>query len=263
MTKYSPKELKLFKILDLIGLVFVAIATLNNFFDGVDHEPFTSSILYPFTNYLVPLANTICLISTILYLLIPTQIWFIFFLFILETVNLMLTGFQSIGIIIYVNAFAFFCASGNAKTYFKQKAIIAGLFLFILMIPTYFTNGIYDFLYYNVFAAFLTSCFAILYFMLQDKLKYLFADINVPDLKPEIELPPTGSVLSLKSLGLTKRQIACINYTLNTSYNYKKIADELITSESTVKKDMQDLYKLFGVKNREMLRLLLVQYNID
>ena len=44
--------------------------------------------------------------------------------------------------------------------------------------------------------------------------------------------------------------------------NYKKIAEELITSESTVKKNMQDLYKLFGVKNREMLRLLLIQYTI-
>ena len=97
---------------------------------------------------------------------------------------------------------------------------------------------------------------------LVDKLSFLLGDYKVPDLSPSINLPEKGTELDLKSLGLTDRQIACIEYTITTSYNYKQIADKLITSESTVKKDMQDMYKFFGVKNREMLRILLLQYTI-
>ena len=73
----------------------------------------------------------------------------------------------------------------------------------------------------------------------------------------EIQGDKRFSVDDLKEMGLSERQISCIHYTLSTNFNFKKIAEELITSESTIKKEMHYLYKLFGVKNRELLRLLL------
>lgn len=262
MRKRTSKELNLFKILDLFGMLFVTIATINNFLDGVDHEPFTRSLLYPFTNFLVPGLNIFTLVSTIIYLFIPHHTWIIFWLFFIESVQMILTGFENVGIVMYINFFAVLCASGNARKHFKLKFAFFMVLLFLLLLPIIWTMDLFDFFYYVGFSCFLVGCFVILYFMLKDQLSFLFTDINVPDLVPQAILPEKGSILNLKSLGLTERQIACINYTLNSSYNYKKIAEILITSESTVKKDMQDLYKFFGVKNREMLRLLLVQYTI-
>ena len=249
MSEYSKKELKPYKILDVLGMIFAAIATFNNFYQGVDHYPFTESIFYPYTNFLVPGINIFTLIATVVYL------------YLLETVNLMFTGFPVVGITMYINFFAFFCAGGHAKTHFKAKFLAAGLCL-VSMIAVKYHASVTDMFFYLAFAAFETGCYFLLYFMLQEQLGFLFANVDVPGLAPEIELPPKGSVLNLKEAGLSERQISCINYTLNTNYNYKKIAEELITSESTIKKEMQCLYKRFGVKNRELLRLLLVQYTI-
>ncbi len=40
---YTKKELKPYKILDILGMIFAAIGTFNNFYQGVDHPPFTES----------------------------------------------------------------------------------------------------------------------------------------------------------------------------------------------------------------------------
>ncbi len=262
MIPRSKKDLKPYMILDVLGMVFAAVAAFNNFALGVDHSPFTESILYPYTNFLVPAANIFTFVATIVYLFMPQQLWIIFFLYMLETVNLMLTGFFKIGITLYVNFFAFFCAAGFARHHFKKKAAIAGTILVLMIFANYKSTTILDLIFYTVFAGFEMGCYILLYFLLQEKLNFLFTDVEVPGIKPAIKLPETGSTLDLHELGLTERQIECIKFTLNTDYSFKKIAEELITSESTVKKDMQDLYKFFGVKNRELLRLLLLQYTL-
>jgi len=43
--------------------------------------------------------------------------------------------------------------------------------------------------------------------------------------------------------------------------SYKSIADRLAISISVIKKEMLEIYHFFGVKNREMLYILLSQYN--
>ena len=78
---YTKKELKPYKILDILGMIFAAIGTFNNFYQGVDHPPFTESFFYPYTNILVPAVNIFTLVATIVYLFIPNQVWFLFFLY--------------------------------------------------------------------------------------------------------------------------------------------------------------------------------------
>jgi len=120
-----------------------------------------------------------------------------------------------------------------------------------------------DFFFACGISIFAGATYVTIYTLLSSQLSFLTKDITVPDCRPEIALPKKGDILVLDKLGLTRRQIACIRYTLDSSWNYKKIAGILCTSESTVKKEMQELYRLFGVKNRELLRLLLVQYKIQ
>ncbi len=271
MQKLSEKQLKLFRIIVVFGLFFMCIATINNFVDGIDHEPFTNSLLYPYTNFLIPATNITTIVLCVLYLFIPQQVWIVFLLFFIQTAHLMTTGFETVGIMLYVNCLAVAFCSGYAQKHFLLKTIFSIsyiTFFLLLLIPVKglkgnWTGGLCDFAFYTGHFIFSLSCYIILYKTLSDKLSFLLGDYKIPQHNPSLDLPAPGSQLNLKELGLTDRQIACIRYTIETSYNYKQIAEALITSESTVKKDMQDLYKLFGVKNREMLRILLVQYTIS
>ena len=47
-----------------------------------------------------------------------------------------------------------------------------------------------------------------------------------------------------------------------TKLSYKEIADKYMVSISTVKKDMTDIFSIFGVQNKNELTLLLSQYKL-
>lgn len=270
MFDLTEKQIKMFKFLDFCGLIFICIGVMNNFIEGVDHPPFTYSLLYPYTNFLVPATNITAGILTLLYLFFPKNLWLIFIAFFMQTLNLISTGFEVIGILLYINSLAFAFAAGLAQKHFIKKTVISFLILFLLIGTLFFEYGLKDgwiigfttWIYHLAMATFFIACYVSLYNLLSDKLSFLLGDYYIQTINSKITLPEKGQTLNLESLGLSSRQIACINYTINTSYSYKQIAEKLTTSESTIKKDMQDLFKLFGVKNREMFRLLLMQYNI-
>lgn len=262
MKQSTNKKTKLFRILAFFGLGFLLTGTINNFIIGVNHIPFTKSILYPHTNYLVPIINVSCTFFTIIFILCPTKIWLILFVLLVEATHLILTGYHYIGVFLYINSLILFFCFGYAQKKFKLKSIISISILFFLLFTLIPSYGLGEFFFSIGLTFFSLACYVIIYKLLSDKLSFLLGDYYIPDYAPLLDLPEKGSTLDLHKLNLTERQIACIHYTIDSTYNYKKIAEELITSESTVKKNMQDLYKLFGVKNREMLRLLLIQYTI-
>jgi len=262
MNKTVTNRKTLIRILALFGFLFSVIATTNNFVQGIDHEPFTKSFLYPYTNYFVPFVNIFCGIMALIVLIFPMLNWIIIFVLFLSATHLIFTGFYIIGIWLYINGLVFLVCFGYFQKHFLRKAILSQIYIFLILLTLIKNEGLSEFLFILVMTAFFEASYVVIYKTLSDKLNFLLGDYNFSEIKPMINLPEKGEVLELKKLGLTERQIACINYTINTTYNYKQIAEELITSESTVKKNMQDLYKIFGVKNREMLRLLLIQYTI-
>ena len=62
--------------------------------------------------------------------------------------------------------------------------------------------------------------------------------------------------------GLTKRQINFLKDYMYTKLSYKEIAEKYVVSISTVKKDMTDIFSIFGVQNKNELTLLLSQYKL-
>ena len=128
-----------------------------------------------------------------------------------------------------------------AQKKFKLKSIISISILFFLLFTLIPSYGLGEFFFSIGLTFFSLACYVIIYKLLSDKLSFLLGDYYIPDYAPLLDLPEKGSTLDLHKLNLTERQIACIHYTIDSTYNYKKIAEELITSESTVKKNMQDL----------------------
>lgn len=79
---------------------------------------------------------------------------------------------------------------------------------------------------------------------------------------PKIELPPKGSALHLLDCGVSERQKFFIKGMVNGRKTYEELAAEYHVSTSVVKKDMAAACRLFGVTNKESLRILLLQYKI-
>ena len=153
----------------------------------------------------------------------------------MQTLNLISTGFEVIGILLYINSLAFAFAAGLAQKHFIKKTVISLLILFLLIGTLFFEYGLKDgwiigfttWIYHLAMAAFFIACYVSLYYLLSDKLSFLLGDYYIQTINSKITLPEKGQTLNLESLGLSSRQIACINYTINTSYSYKQIAEKL------------------------------------
>ena len=100
-----------------------------------------------------------------------------------------------------------------------------------------------------------------LYKKLESKLSFLLPVAEV--VAPEIPLPAKGSALCLSDFGISERQKFFIQGTVNGGKTYEELAIEYHVSTSVVKKDMAAACRLFGVANKEDLRILLLQYKIE
>lgn len=262
MAKEVKKHVNLFRILAICGFVALSIGTYQNITMGCNPNKEAGHFLYPFFAEITPYVNGLCALVSLAFCFIPTYTTILAAIMLIQAVQDVLTGFYILGTFIYAFCLVIMFCLGYGRGHFKQKVAIALLIWLVVittLIPKY---GLSQFFFAFGISIFAGASYVSIYRILSDQLSYLVYDVAVPDCRPEIALPEKGSTLDLHKLNLTERQITCIHYTLDSTWNYKKIANVLCTSESTVKKDMQDLYRLFGVKNRELLRLLLIQYKI-
>ena len=63
--------------------------------------------------------------------------------------------------------------------------------------------------------------------------------------------------------GIFERQKKFLLLVMNENLTYEKIANDCIVSLSIVKMEMAQVCKIFGVKNKEALKILLLQYKIE
>lgn len=256
MQKFTNMGLR---ILAICGTIALAIATVLNIIIGTH---FVGSLLYPYTETITPLLNGFCTVLGFISIFRPNNKYIFPTILVIEAVYNVICGFEVLGIFLYSFCMLLLFSRGYFRTHTKIKLLCISI-LWLLVLTTLFSFCWNDFVFAVGVSLFAAASYFALYSILYDQLNFLLSNVTMPSDKTGIALPQKGSVLNLKILNLTKRQTACIHYTMNTDKSYKKIADELFISESAIKKDMQDLFHLFGVKNREMLRLLLLQYKIE
>ena len=73
---------------------------------------------------------------------------------------------------------------------------------------------------------------------------------------------PIGSIFSLKTLNITKRQTKILYYYLTTNMSYVDIGNIIYISDSLVKKEMKEIRKKLGVETSEEIKEALKLYSI-
>lgn len=71
-----------------------------------------------------------------------------------------------------------------------------------------------------------------------------------------------GSILDLSNFNLSERQTKCLVECVCNSLSYKQIAEKIFISESVIKKEMQNIFEIFDVENKEQLKILLAPYKL-
>ncbi len=262
MGRIYTRQEKLMRIIAGFGFFFGILALINNYVSGLDDFPLTQSPVFPDAVFIVPATHAFSMLLALIVFIFPSKIKLLLSGFVIESVHQVITGFQHTGIFFYASFIVLAFVLGYLKTYFWTKLIGIIVFWMMLLSTLIFFYGFTEFLFMFGLSAFLGAVYYVFYQIVKNQVSFLVCDINPVEISGEFTLPEKGGVLKLENFPLTERQIACIKYTMESDYGYRQIASELITSESTIKKEMQELYRLFGVKNREMLRLLLIQYKI-
>ncbi|WP_314847935.1 hypothetical protein [Treponema lecithinolyticum] len=169
-------------------------------------------------------------------------------------------GFVGIGTLLFTAGCVFVFVNGDFKRRYKEKIAALILYWALITVLLYFAFNIKMMIFEIALTLFHFGLLACLYKKLESKLSFLLPATEI--FFPKIELPPKGSALRLLDYGVSERQKFFIKGMVNGRKTYEELAAEYHVSTSVVKKDMAAACRLFGVTNKESLRILLLQYKI-
>lgn len=185
------------------------------------------------------------------------------FLLFIQACTTTLTGYNTLGTFLY-SAFIILCfANGFFKTKVRLKiSCILIAWIAVLIGYGYYaiqwgTRGV---MYIHISIATSLFFFAF-YFYVYKKLETLLVPlVPAKPQKSDIKLPQQGTSLYLSNYGLTERQTNLVLEYLSSEKTYSELAKQFYISESTVKKDMTEIFEKFNVQNIKDLHILLLQY---
>lgn len=239
----------------LFGSVVLCIATLMNIKTKV---PFISVI--PATKYVEAVVNGICAVLCLILVFKPEARWLQYTVYIVEAALTTLIGFVGIGTLLFSALIITLFINGFFATKRKRKITLLAVYWCAVAAGLYPAFGIRPLLFEVALTFFYLAFFTSVYEKLESKLSYLLPSIDVTT--GGIQLPPHGATLTLSDYGLSERQVNFVKLCIENGLTYEQLSEKYHISTSVVKKDMASACKLFGVKNREALRVLLLQYKI-
>lgn len=237
------------------GSIVLVIATIMNLRTTI---AFRSII--PYTKYVEAFFNSLCAILCLVLVFNPKLKKLEYAVFALQATLTTLIGFAGIGTMLLMFLVLSLFTDGFFKTKFKLKVSVMAVWWALVLIGVYPAFKLRAFLFAIALTFFYITMMLVTYDKLRDKLSYLLPKNQITS---NIEkLPPPGSELVLSDYGLTKRQIKFLMLCINEGMTYEEISQANYISVSVVKKEMSTCCKTFGVKNREALRVLLLQYKL-
>lgn len=243
------------RIMYIFSFFVLIIATVMNL---TSRYKFISII--PYTAYVEAVLNSLCAILCIAICIKPDFYPLQYFVLIIESSCTTLIGFAGIGTMIFMFFVLTLFTNGSFTKNPRPKIIAIIIWWSLIIVGVFPAFGIKG----GLFALFLTLLYIGMYLAIYDKLKskltYLLPKKEVVD--SNINLPEYGKELNLTEYGLSNRQIKFLLDCINDGKTYEEIAKENNISVSVVKKEMAFCCKTFGVKNREALIILLLQYKI-
>lgn len=220
-------------------------------------EPEYRTII-PFPKYSIPVINTSSALLCLLALINPKWHWSQYLICFIQAISTTLTGYEHLGTFIYSALIIILFCNGAFKSKPKLKiSIMMSIWILTLL-------GLIPFGIPRMILAYAVSFFyGAFYYFIYTKLKTMLSPLlPAASVQSSIELPPPGSEISFKDYGLTERQIKFVTEYIKDGVSYNFLVEKYFVSLSTVKSEMASIFRIFGVKNKEDLRILLLQYRI-
>lgn len=255
--KTTLREFNPFRFLGFTGFLALSISVIIDAVVGISN-PYT---IVPHVAVVTYIVNAFSIIMCILIMLFPAYKKHTLTVVLVESLYTVLIGYEMLGIILFGFFILLLFAWGFFVQRFLEKVLISfGLWTIVLLSLLPF--GAHRFFFAFGVSLFNISTYICIYSVLYSKLSHLLPDVMFTAEKTKNSLPKPGSLLVLDDLSFTERQIMCIFLVMQGTSSYKTIADKLAISISVIKKEMLEIFRFFGVKNREMLYVALSQYNL-
>lgn len=244
------------RVAAFFGFCALTAATIMNLVVGVNF----SSII-PHEAIVIPIVNGTCALLCFILIFFPTNLPLELFVLVPECICNTLSGYDVLGNFLYMALILYLFCGGFFKTKIKIKATFLGVFWGLILL-TLINFGWDRVVFGFAIFIFMFAFFLCLYDMLKEQLSFLLPKTEIKRSEDSVTLPSAGSSIYLSDYGLTERQINFVLDSLETTATYVELGKKYYTSPSAIKKNMAKVYKVFGVKNKEMLRVLLLQYKI-
>lgn len=243
------------RLMYFFGAIVLIIATIMNLNTRIEFRS-----IIPYTKYVEATINSICALLCIILIFKPNFRKLAYILFAVEATCTTLIGFAGIGTMLLMFLVLSLFTDGFFKTKLKIKVPIMLTWWALVIIGVYPPFKLRGALFALALTLFYIAIMFTTYDRLKDRLSYLLP--NPEESNTKVKLPSRGSILSLSKYGLSKRQIKFLMLCIDKDLTYEEIAEQNFISVSVVKKEMAFCCKTFGVRNKENLRLLLLQYII-
>lgn len=240
-------------------IFFAAIVQIIGFIISITIEDFQNSIV-PYAEKTIPIVNIsgalVCIFLFIFnkYKLLQSVVSFV------QGIFMALNSQLFLGTFLYSLGVALLFCNEYLKTKTSRK-LITILIIWVLSTAIIIKTNIYHFLMIQAYSLFLGSMYIHIYRTVKKSVLSLFP-ISEKSIS-SIKLPKVGTVLNLKDYELSDRQILITQNFMTSHSSYKELADQIITSESTIKKDMIEIQKKLGVRNLQELSILLSLYKVQ
>lgn len=243
------------RIMFSFGFVICVLAAIMNLKTSFQFE-----CIIPNIRYVSATVNFVSAVLCIILVIKPEWNIVQYVLLALESVLTTIIGFIGIGAMLMMFMCLLLFVNGFFVTRPYLKLIVIILLWFCVDLLVYPGLGLRYMLLSMILALFYVAMYVVIYSKLEEKLSYLLPKNEVS--AKNKDMPEHGAELNLNDYGLTKRQIRFLILAIKEGLSYEQIGDANFISVSVVKKEMAACCKAFGVKNREALRILLLQYKL-
>lgn len=241
------------RIFLVFSFIILLIAAVISFF----LPPETRTVI-PCPKISIPIINSLCALLTFVTIFKISWRFLQYFILFVESLCTIFTGYELLGIFLYSALLIKLFMNGFfiKRFYFKLIVLLAIWFASIL--------GLIPFGWERVILSYSAICFfCAFYYHVYKKMEADLANYLPPTtIRAKVQLPAYGEKIYLSDYDFSERQKKILLEYLKYGDSYKTIADKFFTSESTIKTEMSKIQKKIGVKNREDLRVLLLQYEI-
>lgn len=220
--------------------------------------------LIPNPKIVIPIANIVSAIITILMFLFPRKYFFSYFVLFFQSVKTAFTGFENLSVFLFSLFIVLFFLQTSMSHKKRKNTIILFYIIYSISLTGCIPFGLERFWVALGSTIFTASAFICILRLFRVKLAVLIPAINQHlFISPDINLPKPGGILHLADYPLSERQINLLYEVIVKNKSYGEISLFYGLSKSLVKKEMCSILDVFECKNMESLKIVFSQFEIE